>query len=233
MLSSLKRRLALAFLLSAAALAAQAQATDLLISEYAEGSSNNTAVEIYNGTGAGVDLAAGGYKLQLYFNGSSAVGATINLSGTLAAGDVFVVANSSETLIDDSVIDLRSGSLTFNGDEAVVLANGSGVVDSIGQVGFDPGTQWGTPPASTLDHTIRRDCSVAAGDPVTSDAFDPSVEWDGFDIDTFGGLGARDCGSGGTPVVSFGSVVVSPLTSTLIVTDLVPAAIVAVPLLAT
>ena len=205
MLSSLKRRLALAFLLSAAALAAQAQATDLLISEYAEGSSNNKAVEIYNGTGAGVDLAAGGYKLQLYFNGSSAVGATINLSGTLAAGDVFVVANSSETLIDDSVIDLRSGSLTFNGDDAVVLANGSGVVDSIGQVGFDPGTQWGTPPASTLDHTIRRDCSVAAGDPVTSDAFDPSVEWDGFDIDTFGGLGARDCGSGGTPVVSFGS----------------------------
>jgi predicted extracellular nuclease len=205
MLSSLKRRLALAFLLSAAALAAQAQATDLLISEYAEGSSNNKAVEIYNGTGAGVDLAAGGYKLQLYFNGSSAVGATINLSGTLAAGDVFVVANSSETLIDDSVIDLRSGSLTFNGDDAVVLANGSGVVDSIGQVGFDPGTQWGTPPASTLDHTIRRDCSVAAGDSVTSDAFDPSVEWDGFDIDTFGGLGARDCGSGGTPVVSFGS----------------------------
>jgi predicted extracellular nuclease len=205
MLSSLKRRLALAFLLSAAALAAQAQATDLLISEYAEGSSNNKAVEIYNGTGAGVDLAAGGYKLQLYFNGSSAVGATINLSGTLAAGDVFVVANSSETLIDDSVIDLRSGSLTFNGDDAVVLANGSGVVDSIGQVGFDPGTQWGTPPASTLDHTIRRDCSVAAGDPVTSDAFDPSLEWDGFDIDTFGGLGARDCGSGGTPVVSFGS----------------------------
>jgi predicted extracellular nuclease len=205
MLSSLKRRLALAFLLSAAALAAQAQATDLLISEYAEGSSNNKAVEIYNGTGAAVDLAAGGYKLQLYFNGSSAVGATINLSGTLAAGDVFVVANSSETLIDDSVIDLRSGSLTFNGDDAVVLANGSGVVDSIGQVGFDPGTQWGTPPASTLDHTIRRDCSVAAGDSVTSDAFDPSVEWDGFDIDTFGGLGARDCGSGGTPVVSFGS----------------------------
>jgi predicted extracellular nuclease len=205
MLSSLKRRLALAFLLSAAALAAQAQATDLLISEYAEGSSNNKAVEIYNGTGAGVDLAAGGYKLQLYFNGSSAVGATINLSGTLAAGDVFVVANSSETLIDDSVIDLRSGSLTFNGDDAVVLANGSGVVDSIGQVGFDPGTQWGTPPASTLDHTIRRDCSVAAGDSVTSDAFDPSLEWDGFDIDTFGGLGARDCGSGGTPVVSFGS----------------------------
>ena len=205
MVSSLKRRLALAFLLSFAALAAHAQATGLLISEYAEGSSNNKAVEIYNGTGAAVDLAAGGYKLQLYFNGSSAVGATINLSGTLAAGDVYVVANSSETLIDDSVIDLRSGSLTFNGDDAVVLANASVVVDSIGQVGFDPGTQWGTPPASTLDHTIRRDCSVAAGDSATSDAFDPSVEWDGFDIDTFGGLGSHDCSSGGTPVVSFGS----------------------------
>ena len=64
MVSSLKRRLALAFLLSFAALAAHAQATGLLISEYAEGSSNNKAVEIYNGTGAAVDLAAGGCRAR-------------------------------------------------------------------------------------------------------------------------------------------------------------------------
>ena len=33
------------------------QMTDLIISEYAEGSSNNKYIEIYNGTGAAVNLA--------------------------------------------------------------------------------------------------------------------------------------------------------------------------------
>ena len=37
--------------------AADAAATELFISEYIEGSSFNKAIEIYNGTGAAVDLA--------------------------------------------------------------------------------------------------------------------------------------------------------------------------------
>ena len=49
---------------------ASAAPSDLFISEYVEGSSNNKAIEIFNGTGAPVDLAAGGYQVQLYFNGS-------------------------------------------------------------------------------------------------------------------------------------------------------------------
>ena len=32
--------------------------TDLIISEYIEGSSNNKALEFYNGTGTPIDLAA-------------------------------------------------------------------------------------------------------------------------------------------------------------------------------
>ena len=51
----------------------QADAPDLFISEYIEGSSFNKAIEIYNGTGASVDLAAGGYILELYSNGSVTV----------------------------------------------------------------------------------------------------------------------------------------------------------------
>ena len=42
--------------------AAAAPAVDLFFSEYIEGSSNNKALEIYNGTGSAVDLAAGNYK---------------------------------------------------------------------------------------------------------------------------------------------------------------------------
>ena len=48
----------------AAAPASAAAPTELFISEYVEGSSNNKALEIYNGTGATVDLAAAGYTSQ-------------------------------------------------------------------------------------------------------------------------------------------------------------------------
>ena len=48
---TLPRALALLILLAAAALPAGA-ATDLYFSEYIEGTSNNKALEIYNGTGA-------------------------------------------------------------------------------------------------------------------------------------------------------------------------------------
>ncbi len=69
-------------------------ATELLFSEYIEGSSNNKAIEIYNGTYATIDLAAANYDVQMYFNGSSSPGLTIALTGSIASGDVFVLAHS-------------------------------------------------------------------------------------------------------------------------------------------
>ena len=59
--------------------------TELFFSEYIEGSSNNKALEIYNGTSGAIDLAAGGYNVQIFFNGSATAGLTINLTGTVAA----------------------------------------------------------------------------------------------------------------------------------------------------
>jgi hypothetical protein len=47
--------------------AASASPTDLFFSEYVEGTSNNKALEICNGTGATVDLAAGNYHVAMYF----------------------------------------------------------------------------------------------------------------------------------------------------------------------
>ena len=40
--------------------------------------------------------------------------------------------------------DQTNGSGWFNGDDAVVLRKGTTVLDVIGQIGFDPGTEWGT-----------------------------------------------------------------------------------------
>ena len=56
--------------LVAAAPTASAAPTELLISEYVEGSSNNKAVEIYNGTGAAGRPGASGYCAAVYFNGT-------------------------------------------------------------------------------------------------------------------------------------------------------------------
>lgn len=57
---------------------------DLFFSEYIEGSSNNKALEIFNGTGAAIDLSA--YSIQMFFNGSVSAGLTINLTGLLRLG---------------------------------------------------------------------------------------------------------------------------------------------------
>ena len=71
------------------------------------------------------------------------------------------------------------------------------MLDSIGQVGVDPGTEWGAGVTSTADNTLRRLPSVTAGDTDPSDAFDPAAQWAGFAVDTFDGLGAHTVDGGG------------------------------------
>jgi endonuclease G len=176
--------------------------TELFFSEYIEGSSNNKALEIYNGTGSAVNLATGGYVVQMYFNGATTVGTSISLTGTIASGDVFVLAQSNANSVILAQADQTSNSNWFNGDDAIVLRKGgtSGqVVDSIGQVGFDPGTQWGAGLTSTEDNTLRRKSSVSSGDTNPTNVFNPNDEWEGFDNDTFNGLGSHTFTDNGTP----------------------------------
>lgn len=182
----------LALLVAVPALAGSA----VFISEYVEGSSYNKAIEIYNGTDTDIDLAAEGYKLLLYYNGATTLGSfsVVTLSGTLASQDVHVAVNNQctdATLI--ALADEQPANLQFNGDDAVLLVRGEEnvLLDAIGQVGFDPGAQWGTDPTSTADNTIRRKASVCRGDLDPFDVFDPSVEWDGYDTNVFDGLGTH------------------------------------------
>src|SRR5690606_34508762 len=72
------------------------------------------------------------------------------------------------------------------------------ILDVIGQIGVDPGTEWGIGPTSTADNTLRRKAGVCAGDANGTNVFDPAEEWDGFAIDTFIGLGFHK-GCPGTP----------------------------------
>ena len=191
----MSRRTVLAVMVLAAALVlapgAQTASSDLFFSEYVEGSSFNKALEIFNDTGASIDLGAQDYDVQMFFNGSATAGLTIDLVGTVAVDDVFVLAHSSASAAILAVADQTNGSGWFNGDDAVVLRKGETVLDVIGQIGIDPGAEWGTGLSSTSDNTLRRTASVVAGDGNGSDAFDPAVEWDGFATDTFDGLGTH------------------------------------------
>jgi uncharacterized protein len=117
---------------------ASAAPTELFISEYVEGTSNNKAIELFNGTGAPVDLTTGAYSVQMYFNGSSTAGLTINLTGNVTPGDVFVLAQASAAPAILAQADQTNGAGWFNGNDAVVLRRGTTIVDSVGQVGVDP-----------------------------------------------------------------------------------------------
>jgi predicted extracellular nuclease len=200
-------RTALLALGLAAAANAAAQPTDLIISEYVEGSSNNKALEIFNGTGASVDLSQ--YSIRSGINGA-ALGTGVALTGTLASGATHVIANSQSAagLLALANQTSTSNVFGFNGDDAIVLEKTGGVVvDSLGVVGVDPGASWGTSPTITVNATLRRKADVCAGDTAVSDAFDPATQWDGFASDTFSGLGSHvvEC-EVPTPVLDIASV---------------------------
>lgn len=166
----------------------------LFFSEYIEGSSNNKAIEIYNSLESSIDLA--GYKAEMYFNGNVSAGLTINLTGTVNAGDVYVIAHSSADPLILAQADQTQGGGWYNGNDAIVLKDSEGaIIDVVGQIGFDPGTEWGSGLVSTADNTLVRKCAINQGDTDGSDAFDPNLEWDGYATNTFDNLGAHTfCG---------------------------------------
>ncbi|MEA4985016.1 hypothetical protein SDC9_37062 [bioreactor metagenome] len=130
--------------------------TALFISEYIEGSGNNKAIEVFNGTGASIDLT--GYNLKVYANGATTPGSAINLSGTLADQSVYVVANTGANASILAKADMTSGSLTHNGNDAVGLFNGTTLIDVVGPIG--DASNWG------IDMTLIRKSSVTS--PVTT-----------------------------------------------------------------
>ncbi len=160
-----------------------ATASDLIISEYVEGSSFNKAIELYNGTGTAVDLSA--YSLELYANGAVNVTAKLALSGTLNNGETYVIYHRDAVPELTSKGNLENVSvINFNGDDAIVLKRSDNVIDSFGQVGAR--SNWGT------DVTLVRKASVLKGDSIPSDAFNRDEKWIVYPKDTFAYLGFHE-----------------------------------------
>lgn len=161
----------------------------LFFSEYLEGSAGNKAIEIYNPTGQAVDLEDAACVVRVYANGSTSP-STIDLSGTIADGEVFVLCNS--TAVFPQLCDASSFSANWSGNDAVSLVCGGVTLDVIGQIGDDPGTEWGMGITGTADADLQRKAGIFVGDPDGSDDFDPATEFDGAAASTTGDLGKHD-----------------------------------------
>ncbi len=185
---------------------ALAQTDNLLITEYVEGSGNNKALEIFNGTEDLISL--GSYSIDRYSNGSTdPVSITLD-AVDLQPGDTWVIANPQSDPSILALADQTDGNLNFNGDDALVLVfAGSQVVDSFGQVGVDPGDFWSCDEGNTQNHTLRRLSSICSGDTVIDDEFDPCLEYSFFASDVITGLGTHfaDCGAVGTDFTTWGT----------------------------
>lgn len=174
----------LLFILAGAALglatASAQNYSDLIISEYVEGSSNNKAIELYNGTGASIDLSA--YSLKKQTNGAGEYKNEVKLEGTLAAGATFVIVNSSSVADLKDLGNLVENTITaFNGNDAVKLYKNGEAIDAVG-VDSDP-ADWGK------DLTLRRKCDVTS-----PNATYTASEWETLETDDWSGLGAH-CGA--------------------------------------
>lgn len=176
-------------------------AFDLFISEYIEGESYNKAVEIFNGTGAAVDLSD--YEIRTYFNGSTSY-SSVSLNGTLANGAVYVIAHGSASAAILAVANLTNSTvMNFNGDDALALykVSTTSFADIFGRIGEDPGSAWTDGAHSTVNQTLVRKSSVTGGVTANPGSGFPTLasEWDSYAQDTVSDLGSHffDGGSGG------------------------------------
>ncbi|MCO5258342.1 MAG: lamin tail domain-containing protein, partial [Lentimicrobium sp.] len=189
-------------------------ATDLIISEYVEGSSNNKAIEIANLTNSPINL--GDYTILTYFNGSVTSSNPIPLNSIiLQPNDVWVVVDYNAGAALATLADQVAPNFgMFNGNDAVVLFKNStsSTIDIFGNIGCYPDNGLATNPDDgwtagaafqTVDRTLVRQPFVTTGinvDPLhtgnqsqTACPFPTlATEWIQFTTDIYSNLGYHE-----------------------------------------
>ena len=152
-----------------------AQVTELFISKYAEGSSNNKFLEIYNGTDATISLSD--YAFPTVSNAPSTPGEyefwnAFTPGSEIAPGDVYVIAHPSA---DPDILAEADQTYQYlsNGDDGLALVGGvtydadgevTGytILDWLGDWEGDPGSGWEVAGVSngTANHTLTRKSTV-------------------------------------------------------------------------
>ena len=157
--------------------------TELYISEYVEGSSNNKYIEIYNPTDKAIDLSV--YALDLNSNGGAqwsketgfAKNNYVKLEGTIEAKATKVYKHSQATIYTGEAIDCNA--VNFNGNDPIGLFKNDILIDIIGK--FAGGNA-----DFAKDVTLRRKADAAA----PSATYDEN-QWEKAGKDDVTGLGKR------------------------------------------
>ncbi len=162
--------------------------TELLISEYVEGSSYNKAIEIANFTGTTVNLTD--YSIKKATNGGGTWASTLTLSGSLNNGQVYVIAHgsASQEILNKANI-TNNSIMSFNGNDAVALFKGNTLIDLIG----DPNSST----TFAQDKTLQRKSSIS----LPSTAY-VNTQWDVLASNTFSGLGTHSIDGGSADIIA-------------------------------
>ncbi|MBM4396040.1 MAG: thrombospondin type 3 repeat-containing protein [Deltaproteobacteria bacterium] len=166
------------------------QPAGVLFSEYLEGTGNAKAVEVHNPRAHAFPLS--GCRIEVHLDGSATASLVALGTTTLSPGGTIVACNPGAPAAVLAACQVKDGLLAFSGDDALVLRCGTDVLDSIGQVGVDPGFAWGAGEVTTADHTLRRKAGVVSGRTTPTAAFEPALEWEAFPADTADGLGVHE-----------------------------------------
>jgi surface protein len=148
--------------------------TELFISGYGEGSSNNKYLQIYNPTNSDINLD--NYKFKRCGNGCTDWEYTFPFpsSTIINSGEKITIANNSADtgiLACADIPDIldpnnsRQSLCSFNGDDAIGLFKDDTLIDIIGEVGPDPGSGWEVAGVSnaTANHTLVRKQTISSG----------------------------------------------------------------------
>ena len=183
------------------------QTVNLFFSEYAEGSSNNKYVEIYNPSSTTVNL--NNYQIKGTNNGT-AWGDNgereLALGGTLAANSVYIICTDAADPAIIAKADLAlpyESPVHYNGNDAIAIfgIDGSGnftvIMDVIGVQSSDPGPAgWNVAgvTGATKDHTLVRKSSISKGNTNWENSAGTSAsdsEWEVKNVDDWTSLGTR------------------------------------------
>lgn len=162
------------------------QITDVYISMFGEGSSNNKFMEIYNGTDADVDLSQ--YSISSCSNGCDIAdqfdypdNVSFEVGTIIAAGDVYVIAHGSA---DPLIVADQTFNFLSNGDDFMALtlagatADSYTIIDALGDMGGDPGSGWEIAGVTngTQNHTLVRKSTVCGPNPTPLGSFGTNAE---------------------------------------------------------
>ncbi|MFL5752807.1 MAG: lamin tail domain-containing protein [Bacteroidia bacterium] len=208
------KKLLLIFGMFAGFTTAYSQCNELFISEYAEGSGNNKAIEFYNPTANAISMS--NYRLVRYSNGSPTGTDSTDLVGTIQPYSTFIIANGQTSGTPTSPacdpalqamaqqLDHAYPAPTYvNGDDAMVLARISpyAIIDIFGEIGVQPNTAWSdvapyigtTGKWWTKDHSLQRKPTVTQGVMTNPSPFIVTAEYDSLPKDNWTNLGIHAC----------------------------------------